>query len=253
MWVGFLLLSIFRTASSFALLHTQVNNQAHQCHAVNQDKRCRVAMVPSSENNDAESSRRYILGRLLKLTGTIAVTKASVSQAYTPDADPVKESLYFVSRVQEATVQQERFINKTPRQEDLKQKMKLTLRLIEKNYKLLDQITFLASYIQSQDDVVVATSAGYEAVDALQNAIDYVKTDLNTGPIRNDQKEFLTSNLRTCREELFIFLKYIPSDKLAEARKRVEQENVLNREEYDGDGSEGVFNPVVLPWKSQPQ
>ena len=29
------------------------------------------------------------------------------------------------------------------------------------------------------------------------------------------------------------------------------EENVLNRDEFDGDSDAGVFNPVVLPWKSR--
>ena len=29
------------------------------------------------------------------------------------------------------------------------------------------------------------------------------------------------------------------------------QENVANREEFDGDEDAGVYNPVVLPWKNR--
>ncbi len=44
----------------------------------------------------------------LFIGGGVAIVTASssVANAYTPDSDPVRESLYFVSRVQEATVQQ---------------------------------------------------------------------------------------------------------------------------------------------------
>lgn len=28
-------------------------------------------------------------------------------------------------------------------------------------------------------------------------------------------------------------------------------ENVLNRDEFDGDADAGVYNPVVLPWKNR--
>lgn len=67
--------------------------------------------------------------------------------AYIPDTNPLRESLYYISRVQEATVQQERFITKATQQNTLKNKMKLTLRLVEKNYKLLDQITYCAGML----------------------------------------------------------------------------------------------------------
>ncbi len=148
--------------------------------------------------------------------------------AYTPDSDELRESLYLMSRVQEATVQQERFVNRANKQEELKSKMKLTLRLVEKNYRLLDQITFASNYITNQDDMVEATGAGYEAAEALQNAIDYVNSDLRHGPFEEGQKEYLSSNLRECREKLFLFLDKMPQTKLAEARKRVEEGKKLS-------------------------
>jgi len=175
-----------------------------------------------------------------------------IARAYTPDKDKLRESLYLISRVQEATVQQERFINTNNMQEALRQKMKLTLRLVEKNYLLLDQINFASQYIEPSDAIIEAVSAGNAAVDALQNAIDFVNNDLKTGPLTADQKSFLTSNLLECREELFVFLSYMPKSKLEEARQRVEEENIKNREEFDSDnlGSDaGVYNPVKLPWK----
>lgn len=171
--------------------------------------------------------------------------------AYTPDADKLRESLYLISRVQEATVQQERFVNKATLQQDLKAKMKLTLKLVEKNYRLLDQINYASSFCQPKDDLVLASEAGYEAVDALQGAIDFVRNDLGDGPLSESQRKFLTDSLQACRENLFVFLKYMPQDKLEAARKRVEEENVLNREEFDGDADAGVYNPVVLPWKTK--
>uniref|UniRef100_A0A7S4JF58 Uncharacterized protein n=1 Tax=Odontella aurita TaxID=265563 RepID=A0A7S4JF58_9STRA len=191
------------------------------------------------------------MGAVSSAAALALVGNPSPSFAYAPDPDPQRESLYFVSRVQEATVQQERFVDRASRQEDLKSKMKLTLRLVEKNYRLLDQINYMSAYVTPSQKVVEATSAGVEAVEALQNAIDYVRDELKSGPLEEEQREYLVENLRTCREQLFVFLKYVPQDKLEGARKRVEDENVSNREEYDGDGTEGVYNPVVLPWKNQ--
>ncbi|KAL3915926.1 MAG: hypothetical protein SGILL_005415 [Bacillariaceae sp.] len=186
------------------------------------------------------------------LVGTIASMQPA--NAYTPDTDPLRESLYFVSRVQEATVLQERFIGNSKDQEELRNKMKLTLLLVEKNYKLLNQINYASQYVEPKDALVEASEAGYEAVDALNGAIDFVKNELKTGPLTNDQREFLQSSMQSCRENLFVFGKYMPQDKLAFARKRVEEENVKNRDEFDSEnlGSDaGVYNPIVLPWKEK--
>jgi len=202
---------------------------------------------------DRPLSRRSVLASAFAVTGVVSMG-GHPAWGYTPDSDPLRESLYFISRVQEATVQQERFVNRSTDQAELQQKMKLTLRLVEKNYKLLDQINYCSQFIDPKD-VVAASEAGYEAVDSLTEAIEFVKKDLNSkggGPLTKEQREFLTSAMQNTRQQLFTFLKYLPQqDKLEQARKRVEDENVANREEYDGDGTEGVYNPVVLPWKQQ--
>lgn len=183
-------------------------------------------------------------------TSVLPILTAPAS-AYTPDSDKLRESLYMISRVQEATFQQERFVTKATRQEDLKAKMKLTLKLVDKNYRLLDQINYASGFVSPKDELVTASEAGYEAVDALQGAIDFVRDDLGEGPLSETQRSFLIASMQSCRENLFVFLKYMPQDKLIGAQKRVEEENVLNREEFDGDANAGVYNPVVLPWKNR--
>lgn len=179
----------------------------------------------------------------------ITNTKTNPSHAYDPDPDKLRESLYLMSRVQEATVQQERLVNRNLKQEELKQKMKLSLRLVDRSYKLLDQINFTSQYVMPQSEIVDATEAGLLAVESLQSAIDYVNTDLNVGELKKEQKEFLISALRSTRDEIFTYVKYMPQDKLEQARLRIERENVDNREEFDGPSDAGVYNPVKLPWK----
>lgn len=129
--------------------------------------------------------------------------------------------------------------------------MKLTLKLVEKNYRLLDQINYCSAYVEPTDSLVEASEAGYEAVDALQGSIDFVRNDLDNGPLTDAQRTFLITSMQSCRENLFVFLKYMPQEKLEAARFRVEDENVKNRDEFDGDADAGVYNPVVLPWKEK--
>ena len=71
-----------------------------------------------------------------------------------------------------------------------------------------------------------------------------------------EQKEFLIEELSNTREKLFDFVSYLPSsgqEKLLAARKRVEDENKLNVDEFDPDlaNDAGVYNPIVLPWKNR--
>ena len=65
-----------------------------------------------------------------------------------------------MSRVQEATVQQERFVNGAAQQDVLAAKTKLTLRLVEKNYRLLDQVVFASEHVVPAEEVAEAAAAG---------------------------------------------------------------------------------------------
>lgn len=126
--------------------------------------------------------------------------------------------------------------------------MKLTLRLIEKNYKLVDQITYCSNFIPSEN-LVEATEAGNAAAEELQSAIDYVNFELKVGPMDDEKKEYLISALQNTREMIFLFVDFMPKEKLEGARDRIEEENKLNIEEFDGEEDAGVYNPVKLPWK----
>jgi hypothetical protein len=194
----------------------------------------------------SDMSRRRAL--LFSMVSGFAVS-SKPAVAYTPDSDKLRESLYLMSRVQEATVQQERFASNSKLQEELKKKLSLSLRLVEKSYRLLDQINFASQYVEPQSELVTATEAGYEAAETLQGAIEFVKSNLGTGNVTEEQRSFLVESMQTTRNELFTFLKYMPQDKLAEARQRVETENVDNREEFDGPEDAGIYRPVKLPWK----
>ncbi len=212
---------------------------------------------PLSSSPPSSSSRRaFVIKSIPSLLLTTASAEAlllagrpKIANAYDPDPDKLRESLYLISRVQEATVQQERLVNRNLRQEELKQKMKLSLRLVDRSYKLLDQINYSSQFVLPQEDIVTATNAGLEAVEALQSAIDFVNMDLKSGELTKEQKDYLIDALQTTREEIFVYVEYMPQEKLQEARLRIERENVDNRDEFDGPSDAGVYNPVKLPWK----
>jgi len=207
------------------------------------------------QNESNSMNRRELLVKATRSTFTLSsmvpfVNKPYSVLAYTPDSDPARESLYFISRVQEATVQQERFVRRATDQQALKNKMKLTLLLVEKNYRLLDQITYCSRLVPA-DHLVEATEAGNIAAEELQGAIDYVRSELKNGPMTEAQKDYITEALSTTREQLFIFLDFMPQDKLEAARARIEDENKMNVEEFDGDEDAGVYNMPALPWKNR--
>lgn len=209
---------------------------------------------------DSAVDRRTAMLTPLITTGLLSSIFSAPAWAYTPDPDPLRESLYLVCRVQEATCLQERYIEKS---RPPIQKMKLTLRLVDKSYRLLDQVNFISKNIEG-NNVVIATQLGNEAADALQEAIDFVyvlsssKQQQQDGSTNMsiDQRDFLKASLTDTREKLFDFLEYLPPGdqaKLLDARNRVEEENKLNKDEFDPDlaTDAGIFNPIVLPWKER--
>ena len=208
-------------------------------------------LIPTT-TSIAVTNRRNVLQHGLGSSALILLPLPPASNAYTPDPDPLQEALYLISRVQEATILQERYMN---RKSPPLQKMKLTLRLVDRSYKLVDQVTLVTQYIGNTDDLVAATQVGNEAADRLQEAIEFVygfKQD--AAAITPAQRAFVTAALHDTRELLFDFCAYVPDPtKLQNARRRVEEENKLNVDEFDPDlaNDAGIFDPIVLPWKNK--
>ena len=205
-------------------------------------------------------SRRDVLANMasaslpIALAGVGGFLQPEAALAYTPDSDKLRESLYLMSRVQESTVQLERLIKNAKTQDELKPKLKLKLKLVQASYRLQDQINYASQFVDPPEELVAATEAGNIAVSSLQDAVVFVRDELpGTGPITTDQREFMNEALQSTRDALFTFLDYMPKEKLEAARKRVEVENVDNREEFDSDlaydKTAGIYNPVKLPWK----
>lgn len=205
---------------------------------------------PPSSQSQLEHSRRDAIVKSILIVPSISFGSLP-SYAYTPDSDALRESLYLVCRIQEATCLQERYIQK--KAPPIK-KMKLTLRLVDKSYRLLDQINYISKFIPTED-IVLAVQVGNEAADSLQDAIDFVNQyDKGGDSMTVSQKEFLMDSLTNTREKLFDFVAYLPNqDKLQEARARVQEENKLNQDEFDPDlaNDAGVYNPIELPWKNR--
>jgi hypothetical protein len=201
----------------------------------------------STWNSQAVKYHRHAVERALNRRDTLhrsfAVLSSAVlivgrsstmaAKAYTPDVDPLKESLYLLCRVQEATLLQERYIQ---RKRPPISKMKLTLRLVERSYRIQDQINYVSRYI-SPDQLVAATEAGNQAAESLQDAIAFVYAFQNTEkeqqeePMTSEQRTFLLEALTETRQKIFDFVDYLPdAAPLMSARVRVEQENKLNRD-----------------------
>merc|ERR1719382_1511562 len=83
------------------------------------------------------------------------------------DEKTLQESLYYISRVQEATVQQERLVSTGKFKDMQRNNIRRALNMMTDNYKLADQVVTASGFVTNSANVMAASSAGNDAVDAL--------------------------------------------------------------------------------------
>ncbi|CAJ1416619.1 unnamed protein product [Effrenium voratum] len=188
--------------------------------------------------------------------------------------DELENALYLISRVQEASVQQERLVTTGKFKDVQRNSITMALNMMLDNYRLGDQIVTASGYVEPKERVVQASQVGQEAVDVLETAKEYFGTPLKVSGLSDDQRKFIIQAMQACREKLDRFLvsqlhqgTFLPEEVLRKARKRVEDErlgawgNELNMKEYVGEVegakvqgaamSAGPDVGVELAWKSR--
>lgn len=177
-------------------------------------------------------------------------TPKSVVSKRKQSKDELQDALYLISRVQEATAQQERLVSTGKFKDMQRNNIKMALNFMLDNYKLGDQIVVASAYA-STDNVFKASQAGNEAIDVLETAKEYFAKELKVSGLTDTQRKFVVDAMSATRGKLDTFLTYMPADVVQAARQQVEDENGMNQKEYqspDGDNA-GIMNPVTLPWK----
>jgi hypothetical protein len=170
------------------------------------------------------------------------VTKRAMSK------DELQQALYLISRVQEATVQQERLVTTGKFKDMQRNSIKMALNMMLDNYKLGDQIVVASAYAGT-DKALSASQAGNEAIDVLETAKEYFSKELKVSGLTDVQRTFIVDAMSTTRNKLDSFLTYMPEDTVAAARKQVEDENDANMREYKSPDGTTIMNPVKLPWQ----
>eukprot|EP00435_Cladocopium_sp_Y103_P044397 s2270_g12.t1 len=116
------------------------------------------------------------------------------------------------------------------------------LRVIVVDAAVVPQNVVTASgYVEPKTNVVKASQVGNEAVDVLETAKEYFGQPLKVSGLSDEQRKFIIEAMQACSSghsrgsKLDSFLVYVPEDVLQKARRRVEDENELNRQEYVGE------------------
>jgi hypothetical protein len=166
--------------------------------------------------------------------------------------ETLQEALYYVSRVQEATVQQERLVSTGKFKDTQRNNIRMALKMMLDNYKLSDNIVTASAYASPQDRVMKASEAGKEAIDVLETTRDYFAKELKVSGLTDEQRKFVVQAMQATRTKLDGFLNYMPGDVVVKSRQQVERENDLNMKEFvTADGDKTIINPVTLPWKNK--
>jgi len=208
-----------------------------------------ASMLTSAATADANGVRAFTPGDLMSgKPATSSATSEARFKAQRGDEKGLQDALVLISRVQEATVQEERLVT-TGKFKDLQRNsIRMALTMMMDNYRLGDQIVIAAAFIEPSTKVLPASQIGNEAVDALVVANEYFAKELKATKLTEEQRKFLVTALTSCRQKLDDFLAYLPSEAVQKARRQVEEENALNAKEFVGDDG-GIVNPVTLPWK----
>ncbi|CAJ1373357.1 unnamed protein product [Effrenium voratum] len=120
--------------------------------------------------------------------------------------DELENALYLISRVQEASVQQERLVTTGKFKDVQRNSITMALNMMLDNYRLGDQIVTASGYVEPKERVVQASQVGQEAVDVLETAKEYFGTPLKVSGLSDDQRKFIIQAMQACREKLDRFL-----------------------------------------------
>ncbi|KAJ8613951.1 hypothetical protein CTAYLR_008794 [Chrysophaeum taylorii] len=155
------------------------------------------------------------------------------------------EAVYLVLRVQEAAQQETRLV-KSGKFKDLQRaNVKFAITLMLKNYGLLDAVTS-ASLLSSES--FEASQAGKEAVEALQQILEYFDSSarsLNVETLSGDKLDFVVKALDAADRRISTFLSLLPDSEVERAKKVILLENKKNLEEYEmALPGESYLNPA---------
>mmetsp|Transcript_102159 Transcript_102159/g.288551 ORF Transcript_102159/g.288551 Transcript_102159/m.288551 type:complete len:286 (-) Transcript_102159:95-952(-) len=179
---------------------------------------------------------------------TTAPQAPAAAQDEQTEREKLQEALYLISRVQEATVQEERLVTTGKFKDVQRNNIRMALNMMVDNYRLNDQLVTAAKFVEPKTSLVQASQLGSDAVEALQTAQEYFAADLKVNKLSDDQRKFLQAAMSTTRSKLESFISYMPTNEVAAARRRVEDENEKNAKEFAGELG-AMINPVTLPWK----
>eukprot|EP00913_Durusdinium_trenchii_P022188 g20848.t1 len=144
--------------------------------------------------------------------GAVGFSPADIGMAEAPapaqvqrveDVDELEKALYLISRVQEATVQQERLVSTGKFKETTlhvvkSEQLPEALNMMMDNYRLADQVVTAAGYVEPKENIVKASQVGNDAVEVLETAKEYFGQPLKVSGLTDEQRKFIIEAMQAC-------------------------------------------------------
>jgi len=154
------------------------------------------------------------------------------------DNDPLKDNLYFIIRVKEATLQESRLISGGRYKDVQRANVKLAIRFMINNYQLSDRIIASSNFISDFGKRQRATETGMSVVENLTTIMEYFDAggveNLKVGASGMGGKEPLVKKgLESAGKKIDDFLTYFPESEVSAVKEFIAEENALNEKEFD--------------------
>jgi len=189
-------------------------------------------------------SRRQLLASVGAAVASTGLQNTLGATAAAPKAKrkPLRPDLVEILRVKESCGQETRLIN-TGKYRDLQRlSVKRAIGMMIDNSDLQSRFVSASSYAELSE-LQTAVEYGNTAVESLVQILEYFPDKLTANNLSPEQKTFVLAALSSASKNIDSFLTLMPATEVIAAAKQIEEENALNKKEYEEFVKEEYANP----------
>lgn len=200
----------------------------------------------ADDDSAAISRRQWLASSAAAIVGSASLA-TNIQPAYADDEKEEKnkkpgvsleDSLYLILRVREATQQETRLITTGKFKDIQRANVKLAVSMMVTNYRLSDNINTAAAYLPTGNSMK-AINTGQAAVQNLQTILEYFDTSdvqnlkVNEASMSGEKQALVLKGLESAKTNLDAFISFFPIELVDSIKQRIQNENELNRKEFD--------------------
>eukprot|EP00568_Trieres_chinensis_P004818 CAMPEP_0183291256 /NCGR_PEP_ID=MMETSP0160_2-20130417/736_1 /TAXON_ID=2839 ORGANISM="Odontella Sinensis, Strain Grunow 1884" /NCGR_SAMPLE_ID=MMETSP0160_2 /ASSEMBLY_ACC=CAM_ASM_000250 /LENGTH=260 /DNA_ID=CAMNT_0025452039 /DNA_START=51 /DNA_END=833 /DNA_ORIENTATION=+ len=235
------LLLVINCVSSLSVhsIATYGNHRA-RAHKISPSSDVSLSMAFGQTGEEAPS-RRTFLTSAAAVTATSFISlmpKVAIADDKSTPRPSVEKCLYYILRVQEATEQETRLIKSGKFKDVQRANVKLAIRFMITNYNLSDNFIAAAGTLEGNRRIK-AGEAGQAVVQNLYTILEYFDSSdvdnlkVGTSNSMAGKEGIVLSGLDTAKKGIDEYLSYFPENVVNSVRAQIQEENELNRKEFD--------------------